>query len=449
MVDGLNRLGQTATDDGMRLCYHHHMGTGVQTREEVDRLMADTDPAHVHLLFDTGHLYWSGDDPLELAKAHGDRIKHVHLKDIRRAVMEDCDARGLPFLDAGQGGSLHRPGRRRHRLQADLPGARRRRLRGLADRRGRAGRRQGAPAHLRDEGARVPARGNRPVSGEPRFEPQLVDGDIQDGYWIQAVDIDGDGVPDLVTSGLGAGEVCWYQNPGWKRRLIHRFSRPVAMDQGDIAGDGRRDFVICHDYARTMFEATPADGKISWLRNPGSFEGRRRVGGPLHRAARLDPPPPPRQLHRPGAAAGAGGPGRRAEGRRGGTARADPRAALPPPGRRAGGRGVEGRGGGRSRLPRDPRDGGRPLRRARHSGRDAALFASEEGLSWFGAGEDGRGAWRRWARASSARLPTPATRAAPTSGSGRWAATRTRSSQPSSPSTGMCSPSTSPRATAT
>jgi inosose dehydratase len=45
MTDGLNRLGQLATDEGMRWCYHHHMGTGVQTREEVDRLMADTDAA--------------------------------------------------------------------------------------------------------------------------------------------------------------------------------------------------------------------------------------------------------------------------------------------------------------------------------------------------------------------------------------------------------------------
>ena len=106
----------------------------------------------------------------------------------------------------------------------------------------------------------------------PTFEHQIVDDQINDGYWIQAADIDGDGRPDLVTSGLGSGEVNWYQNPGWNKRLIHKFTRPVSMDQGDIAGDGRRDFVICHDYARTMFEATPADGKISWLRNPGTVD---------------------------------------------------------------------------------------------------------------------------------------------------------------------------------
>jgi inosose dehydratase len=108
--EGLNRLGSMATEEGMRLCYHHHMGTGVQTREEVDRLMAGTDSDHVHLLLDTGHLYWSGDDPLALARDHADRIKHVHLKDIRRQAMEECDERGLPFLDGVRAGVFTVPG---------------------------------------------------------------------------------------------------------------------------------------------------------------------------------------------------------------------------------------------------------------------------------------------------------------------------------------------------
>ncbi len=110
MVDGLNQLGATAAGEGMALCYHHHMGTGVQTREEVDRLMADTDPELVHLLLDTGHLYWSGDDPLALARDHGARIKHVHLKDIRQAEMERADAEGLPFLEAVKSGVFTIPG---------------------------------------------------------------------------------------------------------------------------------------------------------------------------------------------------------------------------------------------------------------------------------------------------------------------------------------------------
>jgi inosose dehydratase len=110
MTDGLNRLGELATDEGMRLCYHHHMGTGVQTRDEVDRLMADTDAAHVHLLLDTGHLYWSGDDPAALARDHGERIAHVHLKDVRRDRMEAADAGGWSFLTGVEQGVFTVPG---------------------------------------------------------------------------------------------------------------------------------------------------------------------------------------------------------------------------------------------------------------------------------------------------------------------------------------------------
>lgn len=106
----------------------------------------------------------------------------------------------------------------------------------------------------------------------PQFESVLVEGGLSDGYWIQAMDVDGDGRPDLITSGLAEGVVSWYENGSWAKRPIHRFTRPVALDQGDVDGDGRPDLVICHDYAKTMFEATPADGRISWLRNPGSYD---------------------------------------------------------------------------------------------------------------------------------------------------------------------------------
>jgi inosose dehydratase len=110
MVEGLNRLGRMAAEEDMRLCYHHHMGTGVQTRAEVDRLMNDTDPEVVHLLFDTGHLYWAGDDPLDMAQAYADRIKHVHLKDIRKDVLDRCMERKLSFLESVIEGAFTVPG---------------------------------------------------------------------------------------------------------------------------------------------------------------------------------------------------------------------------------------------------------------------------------------------------------------------------------------------------
>lgn len=107
---GLNRLGQIANASGMRLCYHHHMGTGVMTRSDVDRLMASTDPGLVHLLLDTGHLAFAGDDPLAAAQAYGDRIKHVHLKDVRAEVVSKVREDNLSFRDAIEAGVFTVPG---------------------------------------------------------------------------------------------------------------------------------------------------------------------------------------------------------------------------------------------------------------------------------------------------------------------------------------------------
>lgn len=100
LAEGLNHLGKIASDAGMRLCYHHHMGTGVQTRADVDRLAASTDPELVYFLFDTGHMMFAGDDPLSFAEAYAARIKHVHLKNIRRPIMEAALRNNLSFKDS-------------------------------------------------------------------------------------------------------------------------------------------------------------------------------------------------------------------------------------------------------------------------------------------------------------------------------------------------------------
>lgn len=110
MVDGLNELGRIAAEEDMRLCYHHHMGTGVMVRAEVDRLMEETDAEVVHLLLDTGHLYWAGDDPLDLARTYASRIRHVHLKDIRHDVMVRCNATNRTFIESVIEGVFTVPG---------------------------------------------------------------------------------------------------------------------------------------------------------------------------------------------------------------------------------------------------------------------------------------------------------------------------------------------------
>ena len=105
----------------------------------------------------------------------------------------------------------------------------------------------------------------------PFFEKVTLASNQDDGYWVQAVDVNGDGRLDIVTSGLAVGKVVWYENPTWAKHVIADFPLPVAMDAGDIAGRGRNDLVITHNYGNCMFWCRPEDGKISWLENPGTF----------------------------------------------------------------------------------------------------------------------------------------------------------------------------------
>lgn len=97
LADGLNQLGEMAASAGMRLCYHPHMGTGVMIGDEVDTLMAKTDPKLVHLLLDTGHLAFAGVDPLKITVDYGTRIKHIHLKNVRAEIVEKVRMLNLSF----------------------------------------------------------------------------------------------------------------------------------------------------------------------------------------------------------------------------------------------------------------------------------------------------------------------------------------------------------------
>lgn len=110
LCEGLNKLGEIAANKGIRLTYHHHMGTVVQTAAETDHLMAHTDPALVHLLFDSGHLAYCDEDPLAVLQAHLSRVAHVHLKDIRPAVVQRVRQEHLSFLDGVRAGSFTVPG---------------------------------------------------------------------------------------------------------------------------------------------------------------------------------------------------------------------------------------------------------------------------------------------------------------------------------------------------
>lgn len=109
--EGMNRLGKIAKEEyDITLTFHHHMGTVVQDPNEVERMMENTDPNYVNLLFDTGHFTYCGADPLEMVKKYVDRIKHVHLKDIRPEVVQRVKDEKLSFLEGVRLGAFTVPG---------------------------------------------------------------------------------------------------------------------------------------------------------------------------------------------------------------------------------------------------------------------------------------------------------------------------------------------------
>ena len=108
--DGLSKLGRVARERGFKLCFHHHMGTVVQTAEETDRMMANTDPEAVFLCYDTGHFTFAGEDPLRMLKKYVDRVGHVHLKDMRLAVVEEARKNDWSFLTSVRNGAFTVPG---------------------------------------------------------------------------------------------------------------------------------------------------------------------------------------------------------------------------------------------------------------------------------------------------------------------------------------------------
>lgn len=94
---------------GCPMTYHHHMGTVVETEDELDRLMEATGPS-VGLLLDTGHLTFAGGSVERATRRWAARINHVHCKNIRPRVLEALRARDGSFLDGVIEGVFTVPG---------------------------------------------------------------------------------------------------------------------------------------------------------------------------------------------------------------------------------------------------------------------------------------------------------------------------------------------------
>lgn len=111
-AEGADRIARAVrAQTGLRTVFHHHCAGYVETPAEVARLMALTDPQVLGLVLDTGHIMFGGGDPLELLRAHQERIWHVHFKDFDPAVAAQARAGQWDYFGAIQHGIFCELGR--------------------------------------------------------------------------------------------------------------------------------------------------------------------------------------------------------------------------------------------------------------------------------------------------------------------------------------------------
>lgn len=88
MADSMKRLGDACLALGIEAAFHNHVGTFVETRDELDRLLGMVDPAILFFAPDTGHLYYGGADPVAAVRDYASRVRYTHLKDANREAIE-------------------------------------------------------------------------------------------------------------------------------------------------------------------------------------------------------------------------------------------------------------------------------------------------------------------------------------------------------------------------
>jgi inosose dehydratase len=105
----LSKVASHVASHGMRLAYHHHLGTVVETSEELDRFFEVTSES-VGIVLDTGHASYGRIDPVAVLMKHARRIAHVHCKDVRAARHRTLVRTGSSFLDGVIHGMFTVPG---------------------------------------------------------------------------------------------------------------------------------------------------------------------------------------------------------------------------------------------------------------------------------------------------------------------------------------------------
>ena len=97
LLGNLNRIDEYARSRGVTATVHPHVGTMIETKEDIERVLGGTS---VGITFDTGHMFIGGTDPVKFSEEHPDRVKHVHLKDVKLDLARRVQAGELTYYQA-------------------------------------------------------------------------------------------------------------------------------------------------------------------------------------------------------------------------------------------------------------------------------------------------------------------------------------------------------------
>jgi inosose dehydratase len=100
LATGLNDLARELAPLGIKVVFHNHVGTYVETESETARLLEETDPALVSWCLDCGHLAYGGGDTLRALEKYGNRVGYVHIKDVDGQVLQKSRENGWSFAQA-------------------------------------------------------------------------------------------------------------------------------------------------------------------------------------------------------------------------------------------------------------------------------------------------------------------------------------------------------------
>jgi inosose dehydratase len=104
VVETLGAIADLAAERGLVVAYHPHVGTHVESRREIDRLIGATDASTVKLCLDTGHILIGGTDPVDILNDAGERIVHVHAKDVDGAFLARLQRGEMSYDDGVRDG---------------------------------------------------------------------------------------------------------------------------------------------------------------------------------------------------------------------------------------------------------------------------------------------------------------------------------------------------------